>query len=118
MFEYSIFGFLLSLSKVNSKGNFFSTSIKTYLISDSSEPHIRQLINGCKVNSSNLRKDNKPLSFITKELKILREKGNPIEELHLVAHGNTKGIRLGGQLVDKTSIIDQAKELATWQIKK
>ena len=95
-----------------------SNTIKTYLISDSSEPHIRQLINGCKVNSSNLRKDNKPLSFITKELKILREKGNPIEELHLVAHGNTKGIRLGGQLIDKTSIIDQAKELATWQIKK
>ncbi len=91
---------------------------KTLLISDSSEPNIQELINGCKVNSSNLRKDNKPLSFITEELKILREKGNPIEELHLVAHGNSKGISLAGHLIDKTSIIDQAKELATWQIKK
>ena len=43
--------------------------------------------------------------------------GQPVEELHLVAHGNSCGIELAGQWVDHAQLLKHAQNLNGWGIR-
>ena len=48
--------------------------------------------------------DKHPFDEINKALRNLRHRDEYVEELHLVAHGNSDGIELAGEWIDKATL--------------
>ena len=79
---------------------------------------IQSLTRDSEIDAIELKENQDPLGWISQLLNQRREKGQEIQELHLMAHGSSDGMRLGSQLIDTKAIIKQAKELANWQIER
>ena len=61
--------------------------------------------------------DSQPaLTQLTKELTERQLKGTAIDELHLIAHGNSEGFELAGQWINRAAILQHANELRQWDI--
>ena len=64
-----------------------------------------------------LQNDQPALKQLTKELEKRQLKKTAINELHLIAHGNSDGFELAGQWIDRATILRNANELRNWGIK-
>ena len=58
-----------------------------------------------------------PFDVITKTLRNLRLRGECVEEIHLVAHGNDDGIQLASEWIDQVKLQKYAAELSQWRVK-
>ena len=63
-----------------------------------------------------LQNDQPALNQLTKELTKRQLKNEAINELHLIAHGNSEGFELAGQWIDRSKILHHASELHQWNI--
>ena len=79
-------------------------------------PRIGELIPGALQELVALGQGGTPLRQITQELARRRRQGQPVDSLHLVAHGRPGGFQIGGQWVTAAALISQAEELAQWQV--
>ena len=60
----------------------------------------------------------KPLQSISDALESYRRSGQPIRALHVVAHGQPGAISLGGELVDRTDLLDYRAQLGEWGVER
>ena len=58
-----------------------------------------------------------PLQQLTAALKAQRDQGQPIQELHLIAHANSSGIQIGSTTLNTAALRSHAAALASWKIK-
>ena len=58
-----------------------------------------------------------PLQQLTAALKAKRDQGQPIQELHLIAHANSSGIQIGSTTLNTAALRSHAPDLASWKIK-
>ena len=77
---------------------------------------IGELIPGALQELVALGQGGNPLQQITQELARRRRQGQPVDTLHLVAHGRPGGFQIGGQWINAASLISQADQLAQWQV--
>ena len=61
--------------------------------------------------------DKHPFDVINKTLRNLRLRGECVEEIHLVAHGNDDGIQLASEWIDQVKLQKYAAELSQWRVK-
>ena len=61
--------------------------------------------------------DKHPFAVINKTLRHLRRRDEDVKELHLIAHGNSDGIELAGEWIDKATLLNHGTELAQWRVK-
>ena len=58
-----------------------------------------------------------PLQQLTAALRAQRDQGQPIQELHLIAHANSSGIQIGSTTLNTAALRSHAAALASWKIK-
>jgi len=58
-----------------------------------------------------------PLRSISKALEHRYQQGQPVGELHLIAHGNSGGLSFGGQWINSAALLRHAEELENWRIR-
>ena len=58
-----------------------------------------------------------PLQQLTAALRAQRDQGQPIQELHLIAHANSSGIQIGSTTLNTAALRSHAAVLASWKIK-
>ena len=61
--------------------------------------------------------DKHPFDVINKTLRNLRLRGECVEEIHFVAHGNDDGIELASEWIDQAKLQKYAAELSQWRVK-
>jgi len=58
-----------------------------------------------------------PLIEISEQLRQRRDRGLPVDRLHLVAHGHQGKLVLGGKWLDAAALAGHATSLAQWNVK-
>ena len=64
-----------------------------------------------------LQAQGSPLQQITAALKAQRDQGQPIHELHLIAHGNSSGLQIAGRTINTVDLSRHVADLANWNVK-
>ena len=81
------------------------------IVADGLCPLIAELAPGALHELLSLGKSNNPLQAITQELSQRRLAGQPVEILHIIAHGQSGVFRIGGQWIDASTLVAQADQL-------
>ncbi|MFL0793702.1 MAG: DUF4347 domain-containing protein, partial [Prochlorococcus sp.] len=56
------------------------------------------------------------MGLISALLQQRRSQARPVKELHLMGHGEARGINLCGKLIDVAELLNKVNELANWQL--
>jgi len=59
----------------------------------------------------------RPLLEISEQLRQRRERGLPVDRLHLIAHGHQGKLVLGGKWLDAAALAGHSTSLAQWNVK-
>ncbi len=59
----------------------------------------------------------RPLLAISEQLRRHRDRGKPVDRLHLVAHGYQGKLVLGGKWLDAAALAGHATSLSQWNVK-
>jgi hypothetical protein len=76
-------------------------------------PHIRSLLPAALVETLPIGESSNPLEQISAALA-----GQTLDTLHLVAHGRSGAIRLGGRWLDAAALLANAALLARWNVRR
>ena len=61
--------------------------------------------------------DKHPFHGINKALRNLRQRDEYVEDLHLIAHGNSDGIELAGKWINEAILFRYSAVIAQWKVK-
>lgn len=86
------------------------------IVADGLCPRIAELLPGALHEVVSMGQSANPLAAITEALAERRLQGQPVQTLHVVAHGRPGAFQIGGQWVDAAALIAHAHELAQWQV--
>jgi len=87
--------------------------VHEWAIADDLCPQIRSLLPAARTRLLPLGCSENPLSLISQVLS-----GQPIDTLHVVAHGRSGAIALGGQWIDAKALLANAAGLARWKVRR
>ncbi len=93
-------------------------STQALLVVDQQSPDLSELINASNISCHQLQIKDEPISAISHLLNQFRLHGEPVADLHLLAHGNSNGFWLNQQHVNAKDVLKQHKQLANWGIKR
>ena len=88
------------------------------LVSDGLAADLNSLVQAALVPTSRLGASADPIGAITAMLQRRRQLGQPVRELHLLAHGEGGRLRLGGEWIDQHTILGQLSRLAAWRLQR
>ena len=97
---------------------FQGSSAAALIVADGLCLQIRTLLRAAVVPAEALRHCANPLAHINQLLQQRRRLGQPVQELHLIAHGRPGSLRLGGQWLDARAWRRAASDLAAWNIER
>ena len=86
------------------------------IVADGLCPLIAELAPGALHELVSLGKSSNPLQAITQELSQRRLACQPVEVLHIIAHGQSGVFRIGDQWIDASTLVAQADQLRQWQV--
>lgn len=86
------------------------------IIADGLCPKIVALLPAARYDLVSLEQQPHPLLAIASALQERRLAGEPVETLHIVAHGRSGAFQLGGQWISAAALLAAADQLAQWQV--
>ncbi|MFL0789377.1 MAG: DUF4347 domain-containing protein, partial [Prochlorococcus sp.] len=86
------------------------------LIVDGAAADLHQLAVGALIPYCKLQATEDPISAISRILQQRRQAGQPIRELHLMAHGSAEGMWVGNQRIHPAAVLQHSGQLASWGI--
>jgi hypothetical protein len=100
------------------RGHAQSCGSDVLLLADGLAGDINALVRGARVRCSQLACSADPIGAITALLQRRRQRGEPVRELHLIAHGEGGRIGLGGLWIGQVDLLARLDELAQWQLQR
>jgi len=99
------------MTRIFPYGRISPPQIKELMIADGTAAAICELVPAARVPAVILQATDEPVSALTRLLE-----SNPLDVLHLVAHGRKGAISLGGEWIDGSTLLINARLLRTWRV--